>query len=73
MIMRFTRHAALLSLSAVVAAQSLDEVTEVTSCHAHGDELWCTAGDTELPVIGDVDPDTAPESYSGCHTHGDEL
>ena len=71
--MRLTRHAALLSLLVIVAAQSLDEVTEVTSCHAHGETLHCIAGDTELPVVSDVDPDTAPESYSGCRTHGEEL
>lgn len=72
--MKLTRHLALLSLSAFAAAQSLDEVTEVTSCHAHDDTQYCIAGDTELPVVEGVDNiDTAPESYTGCHTHGEEL
>ena len=71
--MHFQRHLALLSLSAFIAAQSLDEVTEVTSCHLHGETQYCIAGDTELPVVSDIDPATAPESYSGCHTHGEEL
>lgn len=61
-------------VAVLAAAQSLDEVTEVTGCHAHGDVQWCIAGDTELPVVsGGTDVDTAPESYSGCHTHGEEL
>lgn len=63
----------LLSLSAIAAAQSLDEVTEVTGCHVHGDVQYCIAGDTELPVTSDIDVDTAPDSYSSCHTHGEEL
>ena len=69
-------HFQLVSLGAVVllaTAQSFDEVTEVTGCHAHTDVQYCIVGDTELPVVSDIDIDTAPDSYSGCHAHGDEL
>lgn len=72
--MHIRQRLAVLSLAiASATAQSLDQVTEVTGCHAHEDTLYCVAGDTELPVVSDVDVANAPESYSGCHTHGEEL
>lgn len=71
--MHLKAYLALLSLSAFSAAQSIDEVTEVSNCHAHGDTQYCFAAGEDLEVLGNVDPDVAPDSYSGCHAHGEEL
>jgi hypothetical protein len=50
------------------------EITEVTSCHAHTDKLYCIADGEEWEVTTDVDVETAPDGYKGCHAHGeDEL
>ena len=64
---------ALLAVSAIAAAQSLDEITEVSSCHAHGEVQYCFVAGEDLQVITEVDTDTAPKSYSDCHAHGAEL
>lgn len=53
---------------------SADEITEVTDCHNHGDELFCMAGSEEWEVTTEFDANNAPTSISGCHAHGeDEL
>lgn len=58
--------------SETAAGSTADEITEVTSCHAHTDALYCIVGSEEWEVTTDVDLENAPESYSGCHAHGDD-
>jgi hypothetical protein len=47
------------------------EITEVTSCHAHTDTLYCIADGEEWEVTTDVDVENAPDGYEGCHAHGE--
>lgn len=49
------------------------EITEVSDCHGHGDELFCVAGGDEWEVSTEVNVDDAPSSYSGCHAHGEDA
>lgn len=58
--------------SETAAETTTGEITEVTSCHAHTDTLYCIVGSEEWEVTTDVDIEDAPESYSGCHAHGDD-
>lgn len=51
--------------------------TEVTACHAHGDdEFFCvdeaTNDEWEVQSSG-FDADNLPESFEGCHMHDEEL
>jgi hypothetical protein len=53
------------------AAAAASEITEVTSCHAHADALYCMAGSEEWEVTTDVDAANPPDAISGCHAHGE--
>ncbi|KAK3687097.1 high-affinity Zn(2+) transporter zrt1 [Vermiconidia calcicola] len=50
-----------------------EEITEVTSCHLHGDTQYCFAGDEEYEVVDGPDAASAPDHYDDCHAHEEEL
>ena len=53
------------------AAAAAAEITEVTSCHAHTDTMYCMAGSEEWQVTTDIDAANPPDAISGCHAHGE--
>ena len=55
------------------STSTAEEVTEVTGCHAHGETLFCVAGEEEWEVLSEVDVSNAPEEFTDCHAHDDEV
>lgn len=50
--------------------------TEVTDCHAHGDdEFFCVDADNSEWQLesSEWNADNLPDSFEGCHTHDEEL
>jgi hypothetical protein len=56
---------------ATAVAKRQSEFFEVTSCHSHGDTLFCIYDGEEWEVISGVDADSASDSFEGCHNHSD--
>ena len=50
-----------------------EEITEVTSCHLHGDIQYCFAGNEEYEVVDGPDAARAPDHYDDCHAHEEKL
>ena len=46
------------------AAAAAAEITEVTSCHAHTDTMYCMAGSEEWQVTTDIDAANPPDRKS---------
>jgi hypothetical protein len=44
---------------------------EVSSCHSHGDILFCIYDGEDWEVISGVDADSGSDSFEGCHNHSD--
>ena len=55
--------------SAAVKRQS--DFFEVTSCHGHGDVLFCIYDGEEWEVTSGMDAESAPSSFEGCHNHSE--
>lgn len=54
-----------------VAAKRQSDFFEVTSCHGHGDVLFCIYDGEEWEVTSGVDVESAPTSFEGCHNHSE--
>lgn len=54
-------------------AEVTDDAPSVIGCHFHEESQSCMVDGAEYEVASTVDPNTAPEAYSGCHFHGEEM
>ena len=57
--------------SSGITAKRQSDFFEVTSCHGHGDVLFCIYDGEEWEVTSGVDAASAPESFEGCHNHSE--
>ncbi|KAL5384453.1 hypothetical protein DPSP01_005252 [Paraphaeosphaeria sporulosa] len=78
---RVAASAALVFLSASVAAQSTTpappttsaaapSITAVSDCHTHSTVQYCVAGTAEYEIVGPTATEEFEAQYTDCHSHG---
>jgi carbonic anhydrase/acetyltransferase-like protein (isoleucine patch superfamily) len=60
--------------AAPITTKRQTDFFEVSSCHAHGDAIFCIYEGEEWEVASGADAGTAPDTFAGCHSHsGTEM